>query len=45
MRRKNTLGEEVETADDALAGARDIIAEMISEDEQVRGAMRDLYET
>ena len=30
----------VETVEDALAGARDIIAETISEDEQVRARMR-----
>ena len=33
----------VETVEDALAGARDIIAETISEDEQVRGRMRGAY--
>ncbi len=33
----------VESADDALSGARDIIAEIINEDEQVRAAMRRLY--
>ena len=33
----------VETANDALAGARDIMAEWICEDEQVRSAMRDIY--
>ncbi len=37
-------GEEVLTISDALAGARDIIAEIINEDEQVRGAMRVLFE-
>ena len=35
--------KEVATADDALAGARDIIAELISEDAQCRAAMRQLY--
>ena len=37
------LTDEVGETDDALAGARDIIAEMISEDERVRGDMRRLY--
>ncbi|MCK4415134.1 MAG: RNA-binding transcriptional accessory protein [Candidatus Eisenbacteria sp.] len=35
----------VATADDALAGARDIIAETISEDARARMAMRALYST
>ncbi len=34
---------EVPTADDALAGARDIVAETISEDAGVRGDVRGLY--
>jgi len=38
------VSEEIETAEEALAGARDIIAEIVSEDEQVRGALRRLYE-
>jgi uncharacterized protein len=38
------LGEEVESTNEALAGARDIIAEMVSEDEKVRGLLRNLYE-
>jgi uncharacterized protein len=38
------LTDLVESTDAALAGARDIIAEMVSEDEPVRGAMRRLYE-
>ncbi len=33
----------VETVDDALAGARDIIAETINEDQQVRARVRDLF--
>ena len=33
----------VATADDALAGARDIIAEMVSEDEKARDRMRRLF--
>ncbi len=38
------ITDEVENVDTALAGARDIIAEMVSENEQVRGALRCLYE-
>ncbi|MFO0753828.1 MAG: Tex family protein [Thermodesulfovibrionales bacterium] len=34
----------VETAEDALAGARDIIAERVSEDQGSRGQMRGLYQ-
>ncbi|MBN1764458.1 MAG: hypothetical protein JW860_04310 [Sedimentisphaerales bacterium] len=33
----------VETADDALSGARDIVAEWICENEHIRSAMRDIY--
>jgi uncharacterized protein len=33
----------VETADDALAGARDIIAELVNEDQNARVRMRELY--
>lgn len=33
----------VASADEALAGARDIIAEMVSEDRDARGQMRDLF--
>ena len=33
----------VASVDDALAGARDILAEMASEDQQARANMRDLY--
>lgn len=33
----------VETVEEALAGARDIIAEKVCENEQVRAAMRDLF--
>lgn len=33
----------VETADDALAGARDIMAEWVNEDQNARAAMRTLY--
>ncbi len=36
--------DEAETPEVALAGARDIIAEMVSENEQVRGSLRRLYE-
>ncbi|OQY58303.1 MAG: RNA-binding transcriptional accessory protein [Desulfobacteraceae bacterium 4572_88] len=35
--------KEVESANDALAGARDIIAEMISEDEDARAKLRHLF--
>jgi protein Tex len=34
----------VESVGDALAGARDIIAELVSEDQAARGAMRELYQ-
>jgi uncharacterized protein len=34
----------VKSADDALAGARDIIAERISDDAQIRPALRQVYE-
>jgi uncharacterized protein len=34
---------EVETIDDALAGARDIIAELINENQEVRAELRKLY--
>lgn len=37
-------GDEVETVDDALAGARDIIAEMASENELVRASLRRIFE-
>jgi len=33
----------VESADDALSGARDIIAEWVNEDQNVRAKMRELY--
>ena len=36
--------KEVETAEDALAGARDIIAEIVNEDGEARSAMRALYQ-
>jgi protein Tex len=35
--------KEVKTAEDALAGARDIVAEIASEDATVRADMRDLF--
>jgi protein Tex len=38
------LNENVETVDEALAGASDIIAELISEDEKARRQMRRLFE-
>lgn len=37
-------GDDVESVEAALSGARDIIAEMVSENEQVRGSLRRLYE-
>ena len=37
-------GKGVESAENALAGARDIIAEWINEDAQARSLMRDLFE-
>ncbi|MBW2592619.1 MAG: RNA-binding transcriptional accessory protein, partial [Deltaproteobacteria bacterium] len=36
--------KQVETVDDALSGARDIIAETINEDPKARAAMRQLFE-
>ncbi len=36
--------KEVHTADDALAGARDIIAERIADDATLRGSVRKIYE-
>jgi uncharacterized protein len=36
--------KEVENIDDALAGARDIIAELVNEDQQARTRLRGLYE-
>ncbi len=38
------LNDTVETIDDALAGARDIVAEQISENAQVRDALRHLFQ-
>jgi uncharacterized protein len=38
------INEKILTADDALQGARDIIAEMINEDAEVRAKMRKLFE-
>ncbi len=37
-------GEEVKSADEALQGARDIIAELVNEEESVRAGMRKLFE-
>ena len=42
-RAQNFVCADVPTADDALAGACDIIAERVSEDEGARNAMRRLY--
>ena len=38
------INEKVKTADEALQGARDIIAETINEDAQVRAKLRKLFE-
>jgi uncharacterized protein len=38
------INETVKTAEDALQGARDIIAEIVNEDAQVRAKMRKLFE-
>lgn len=38
------ITENVKSADDALQGARDIIAEMVNEDAQVRAKLRKLFE-
>jgi uncharacterized protein len=38
------ITENVKTAEDALQGARDIIAEIVNEDAQVRAKMRRLFE-
>ncbi len=35
----------VESAEDALAGARDIVAEWVNEDQETRGKVRELYLT
>jgi uncharacterized protein len=37
-------GEEVKSADEALQGARDIIAELVNEEETIRAGMRKLFE-
>ncbi len=37
------INNEIKSADEALQGARDIIAEMINEEEKVRSAMRRLF--
>lgn len=41
---QNYLTEKIETMDDALQGARDIIAEQINEDAAVRSKMRRFFE-
>ena len=51
MQRENNLGSripafvkgDVKDAEDALKGARDIIAEQVSEDERARNAVRNLF--
>src|SRR5678815_1417588 len=40
----NYLNEKIITTEDALQGARDIIAEMVNEDAQVRARIRKLFE-
>lgn len=40
----NYFNEKITAADEALQGARDIIAEMINEDAQVRAKLRKLFE-
>ncbi|CAN5571238.1 Tex family protein [soil metagenome] len=40
----NYLNEKITTADEALQGARDIIAEIVNEDAQVRAKLRKLFE-
>ena len=41
---KAFIKEDIKTAEEALQGARDIIAEMVNEDEKIRFAMRKLFE-
>jgi protein Tex len=38
------IKEDIKTVEEALQGARDIIAEIINEDEKIRSAMRKLFE-
>jgi uncharacterized protein len=38
------IKDDIKTAEEALQGARDIIAEIINEDEKIRSAMRKLFE-
>ncbi|MGE5107368.1 MAG: Tex family protein [Sphingobacteriales bacterium] len=38
------INEKIKSAEDALQGARDIIAEMVNEDAQVRAKLRKLFE-
>jgi uncharacterized protein len=38
------FNDEIKTVDEALQGARDIIAELVNEDESVRSKMRKLFE-
>jgi uncharacterized protein len=44
LRAREFLTDEVTTVDDAITGASDIIAEWISEDEQARRQIRNLFE-
>lgn len=41
---KEFINDKVETEEDALQGARDIIAEIVNEDAEARAKMRKLYE-
>lgn len=41
---KKFITEEVKDVNEALGGARDIIAEQVSEDAELRAGLRDLYE-
>ena len=38
------LNEEVKTIDDAISGAKDIIAEMVSDEPELRKVIRDIYQ-
>lgn len=44
MAARRFISKDVPTAGDALAGARDIIAEWVSENAAARGSLRNLYE-
>ena len=38
------LNDKVETVEDALQGARDIIAEWVNEDKKARDSIRDIFD-